>query len=402
MKYALYMKTIYLIPILLFVVASCGDNKEGNENIEAKKEKLTEAKTQLQELKSTIANLEKEIGALDPEFAKQNSKAILVSTFVAEKKPFEHKVEVRGSVESRRNVFLSAQTAGEIRRIHVREGQKVSAGQTLLELDADVIRKSIAELKTSLELAKTVYQKQTKLWEQKIGTEVQYLQAKNNKESLEGKLGTANAQLNLAIIKAPFSGTVDQLPAQVGEMAAPGIPLISVVSTDEMYLKADVSERFIGRFKAGDKVDVLFPLMDKKLTSSISSVGQVINIENRTFEVEVKLLKVEFVIKPNQVVVLQLRDYVNENALAVPTRLIQKDEDGQYIYAVEKRANASVARKIHVTAGISSDKETEIIAGLKGNELIVDQGFRDLTEGVEVMIAEKAVVAAEVAKKIEF
>ena len=394
------MKTIYLIPVLFLIAAACDNEQKGDKNVQAKKEKLDKARTELQNLKLTIASLEKEISELDPEFARENSKAILVSIFVAKKKPFEHKVEVRGSVESRKNVFLSAQTAGEIIRINVREGQRVNRGQSLIELDADVIGKTIEELKTSLELAKTVYQKQSRLWEQKIGTEVQYLQAKNNVESLEGKLATANAQLNLAIIRAPFTGTIDQLEAQVGEMAAPGVPLVRIVSSDQMYLKADVSERFIGRFNAGDKVDILFPLIDKTLTSKISSVGQVINVENRTFEVEVLLPPVEFILKPNQVVVLQLRDYLNESALAVPTRLIQKDEEGQFIYAVDKRGTGNVARKIHVTAGISSDNQTEIISGLKGDELIVDQGFRDLTEGVEVAIAENTIGVAEVAKKI--
>lgn len=397
MKYSQYMKTKYIYPAILLVAAACGGS-EGDKNLEAKKAELDKARTQLQEVKGKITELEKEISLLDPEFARQNTKAILVSTFIAEKKPFEHKVEVRGAVESRRNVYLSAQIGGEIRKINVIEGQKVSQGQTLVELDAEVIRKSIAELKTGLELATTVYEKQSQLWAKKIGTEVQYLQAKNNKESLEGKLSTAYAQLNLAMIKAPFSGTVDQLPARVGEMASPGVPLVRIVSTEQMYLKTDVSERFIGRFSAGDKVDILFPLVNKTLSSVISSVGQVINEENRTFEVEIKLPKVDFVVKPNQVVILQLRDYVNENAFAVPTRLIQQDEDGQFIYIVEKRESGTIARKIHVSAGISSANQTEILEGLKGDERIVDQGFRDLTEGVEVMIADKAVLPA-VAKK---
>jgi len=398
MKHQPYMKTQYLFPIILLIVAACGGS-DGDKNLEAKKEELNKARAQLQEVKGTITQLEKEISELDTEFARQNTKAILVSTFIAEKKPFEHKVEVRGSVESRRNVFLSAQTGGEIKRINVQEGQRVSQGQTLIELDADVIRKSITELKTSLELATTVYERQAKLWDQKIGTEVQYLQAKNNKESLENKLSTTYAQLNLAMVKAPFNGTVDQLPARVGEMASPGVPLVRVVSTDEMYLKTDVSERFIGRFKAGDKVDIFFPLIDKTVTTVISSVGQVINEENRTFEVEAKLPKVDFVVKPNQVVILRLLDYVNEAALAVPTRLIQKDEDGQFIYIVDKRESGPVARKIHVVAGITSDKETEIAEGLKGDEQIVDKGFRELTEGVEVMISNNDAVTAEVAKK---
>jgi RND family efflux transporter MFP subunit len=392
------MKTQYLFPIILLIAAACGGS-EGDKNLETKKAELDKARAELQKVKGTITELEKEISALDPEFARQNTKAILVSTFVAEKKPFEHKVEVRGSVESRRNVFLSAQTGGEIKRINVKEGQRVTQGQTLIELDADVIRRSITELKTSLELATTVFEKQSKLWEQKIGTEVQYLQAKNNKESLENKLSTMYAQLNLAMIKAPFTGTVDQLPARVGEMASPGMPLVRVVSTDEMYLKTDVSERFIGRFKAGDKVDILFPLINKTVSTVISSVGQVINEENRTFEVEAKLPNVNFVVKPNQVVILQLLDYVNEDALAVPTRLIQKDEDGQFIYIVDKRESGPVARKIHVVAGISSNKETEIAEGLQGDEQIVDRGFRELTEGVEVMIANNEAAPAGVAKK---
>ena len=397
MKYPQHMKTKYLFPIIILIAAACGESNE-NKSLEAKKTELEKARKEFQDLKMKIVGLETELSAMDPEFARQNNKAVLVSTFVAEHKPFEHKVEVRGAVQSRRNVMLSAQTAGEIRRINVREGQNISAGQVLIELDADVIRKTIDELKTSIELATTVYEKQSKLWEQKIGTEVQYLQAKNNKESLEGKLATAYAQLNLAIIKAPFSGTVDELPARLGEMAAPGIPLIRIVSTDEMYLKSDVSERFIGRFKAGDKVDILFPLLNKKLESQIASLGQVINEENRTFEVEVKLPKVDFIVKPNQVVVLQLRDYVNQEALAVPTRLIQRDEDGQYIYVVEKRENATVARKVHVATGISSVNETEIVEGLKGEEQIVDQGFRDLTEGVEVTVAAGS-TEVKVAKK---
>lgn len=398
MKYPLYMKTQYILPIILLIVAACGGS-EGDKNLEAKKTELDKARAQLQTVRGKIIQLEKEISELDPEFARQNTKAILVSTFIAKREPFEHKVEVRGAVESRKNVFLSAQTGGEIKRINVKEGQRVSQGQTLIELDADVIRRSIAELKTSLELATTVYEKQSKLWEQKIGTEVQYLQAKNNKVSLENKLSTAYAQLNLAMIKAPFDGTVDQLPSRVGEMASPGVPLIRIVSTDEMFLRTDVSERFIGRFKAGDKVDILFPLINKTVSTVISSVGQVINEENRTFEVEAKLPKVNFVVKPNQVVVLQLLDYVNEEALAVPTRLIQKDEIGQYIYVVEKRESGSIARKVYVVAGTTSNKETEITEGLQGDEQIVDRGFRELTEGVEVMIANAEAVSAGVAKK---
>lgn len=379
------MKNKFYIVSIFALAVAC--SKPEVSNLDEKKSQLEQARKDVAQLNETIASLEKEISQLDPEFARQNSKALLVSTFVAEKRPFEHKAEVRGSVESRKNVLIAAQAGGEIKRVHVREGQSVLKGQTLVSLDAEIIKNTIAELKTALELATSVYERQAKLWEQKVGTEIQYLQAKNNKESLERRLATANSQLDQAIVKAPFSGTVDQLPAKEGEIASPGMPLIRLVSLDDSYIKADVSERFIGKFKSGDPVEIFFPSNNQRLNSKIASVSQVINPENRTFIVEVHLPKVSFMVKPNQVVVLELRDYVSEATWAVPTRIIQKDEDGQFIFIVDNRGEKMLARKVHVTTGITSKTETEILEGLEGNEVIVDEGYRDLTEGVEVVVA---------------
>lgn len=390
------MKNNYLIILFLAGAAACSSPAD-NAEVEAKKKSLEEARKEFATIKDKIDQLEKELAEIDPEFARQNNNAILVSTFIAEKKPFEHKVEVRGAVESRRNVTISAQAIGEIEKVYVREGQQVAKGQILVSQNADVVRNTIAELKTNLELAASVYEKQSKLWEQKIGTEVQYLQAKNNKESLERKLATANAQLDMAIVRAPFSGTVDQLPAKEGEVASPGMPLVRIVSPENMYIKADVSERFIGKFKAGDQVEIYFPTLAKRLSSKISAVGQVINPENRTFIVEVNLPRIDFTVKPNQVTVLELRDYVSEATLVVPTRIIQRDEEGQFIFTIDNRGDRMLAKKIHVVTGITYNSETEILEGLAGSEQIVDQGYRDLTEGVEVVLADS--VKKAVAKK---
>lgn len=391
------MKNTYLYIAVLLFVAACGSTGE-NADLETKKKELAAAQSEFIALKEKIDKLEKEISEADPEFARQNSNAILVSTFVAERKPFEHKVEVRGAVESKRNVTIAAQTVGEIEKVYVREGQKVSKGQLLISQNADVIRNTIKELETALELANAVYEKQSNLWKQNIGTEIQYLQAKNNKQSLEGKLATAKSQLDMALVKAPFIGTIDKLPAKEGEVASPGMPLVSVVSPDEMYIKSDVSERFIGKFKTGDPVEIYFPTLDRRVTSTITSVGQVINPENRTFTVEVKLPKTDFQLKANQVTVIELRDYISAATLAVPTRIIQRDEDGQFIFVVEKRGDKNVARKVHVESGITWNSQTEILEGLEGSELIVDQGFRDLTEGVEVELHEES-TNQDVAKK---
>ncbi|NJN41398.1 MAG: efflux RND transporter periplasmic adaptor subunit [Flammeovirgaceae bacterium] len=307
------MKHTFLLALITGILGiSCSSTEVSD--VDVKKSELENARAQMDELRVTISTLEKEIKALDPTFMVNNN-AILVSVLNLNKKEFEHKVEVRGSVESRKNILISAQIGGKIVEVHVREGDKVKSGDLLVSLDADIILNSIAELRTALELATSVYNKQAKLWKDNIGTEIQYLQAKNNKESLERKLATAHSQLDQAIIKAPFNGAVDLVQAREGELATPGLPLVRIVNQDDMYIKADVSEKFIGKFSVGDKLEVFFPAQDKRILSSIASVSQVINAENRTFVVEASLSNQNFIIKPNQVVVLNMRDYYSKMRL---------------------------------------------------------------------------------------
>jgi membrane fusion protein (multidrug efflux system) len=388
------MTTKY-IPLILTIVISACTSQPAND-VDAKKAELETAKKELAELKAKISDLEKEISLKDSTFLK-NTNSVLIAPVKIDRKPFEHYIEVRGSVASRRNVALSAQTGGEIERVYVREGQRVTKGQTLVSLNADVLRNTLAELKSSYELAKTIYEKQEKLWNQKIGTEVQYLQAKNNKQSLENRIAATNAQLAQMVISAPFSGTVDKVDALEGEMAAPGIPLVRMVNSDDLYIKADVSEEFAGKFKQNDKVEVYLTSLDKKVSTTISAVGQVINPENRTFEIEVKLTP-GLAVHPNQVTVLTLRDYVSTNSFSVPTKLIQRDNQGQYVYIVETKGGATVARKAYVRPGISYSGNTEILEGLTGDETIVGEGFRDVTDGAEITVAKSEEPITAVAK----
>jgi membrane fusion protein, multidrug efflux system len=390
MKSPITMKYKYIL-ITLIVAGACSQPVS---DVETKKQELEAAQNEMISLKEKIGNLEKEIVALDPTFARNNN-AVLISTWTLEAKPFEHYVDVRGSVESRKNVSLSTMSGGKVEKVLVSEGQQVSAGQVLIVLEADVIRNSIKEIKTSIELANTVYEKQANLWEQKIGSEIQYLQAKNNKEALERKLATMNSQLDQMIIKAPFSGAIDKVEALVGEMASPGLPLVRMVNPNDMYVKADVSEDFIGKLKKNDKVEVYFPAFDKKVNSNILSVGQVINAENRTFRIEANLDS-ELASKPNQVVVISLRDYVNPNVFQVPTKIIQRDNQGQFLFVIENKGNSLQARKVYIEPGLSNGNVTEVLKGLDGSEKIVYEGFREVTEGAELKIA---VTAEKVATK---
>mgnify|MGYP003675834612 CR=1 FL=1 len=377
------MKNILLLIGLTVIIATgCDDKPE----VDKKKEALKNAQSELKALSTQISSLEKEISVLDPDFGKKEIKKTLITAFNAEKKYFEHKVEVRGSVESRKNVTVSPEIAGKIKSILVKEGQKVQKGQTLLTIDASIIRNNIKELKTSMELSKTVYERQANLWKRNIGTEIQYLQSKNNYESLEGKLATLNSQLDQAIIKAPFSGSIDQVMAKEGEIAQPGMPLFRVVNPEDVYIKSDVSERFIGVFKSGDKVDVHFPSQDQTIVSTITSVGQVINSQNRTFEIQVAVPSGFSSIRPNQVVVLQLKDYTNEEAITVPTMVILKDSKGSYVFSIVKEGSELVAKKAHIETGISYNNATEILTGINPGQKIANKGVRDLAEGVLVSL----------------
>lgn len=381
------MKSLQLLALVatIFVVVACGEQPASD--VDKKKAELSEYNNQLRELKAKIAGLEKEIAELDPEFGAESSNAILVATMPVPRKDFMHKIEVRGWVESRKNVLLSSETMGKILTIPVSEGQSVTKGQVLITLDADIIRNNISEVQTSTELANTLFERQAKLWEQNIGTEVQYLEAKNRKQSLESRLATLQAQLSQSVIRAPFSGRVDEIPARVGEIASPGVPLVRVLSEDDMYIRADISEAFIGKITAGDQVDVYFPVQQKSLPAKVMSVGQVINNENRTFSVEVAIPSVEFVMKPNQVAVLQLIDYKSSDAIVVPTKLILKDDKGTFVYTVSGQAGSLVAKKAHIETGLSFNSETEVMTGLAGTEKLIEKGFRDVAEGVSVALA---------------
>jgi RND family efflux transporter MFP subunit len=384
-------KSIFLLPLFVLACAPA-DQPTG---LDAKKSELDKSRKELADLKARIGELEAEIRKEDPTFGRSESSVVLVTTLALERKPFEHFIDLRGSVQSRKNITLSSVTGGEIERVHVREGDKVTKGDLLVSLDAEVVRNSIAELQTALELANSVYEKQARLWEQKIGTEVQYLQAKNNKESLERRLSTARSQLNQLIIKSPFAGSVDEVMAREGEVASPGMPLVRVVNPEAMYVEADVSEKYIGQFRAGDPVEILFPSQDRRVKSNVASIAQVINEQNRTFRVELTLPRTDFATKPNQVAIVTLRDYVNREAFVLPTRLLQRDREGLFVYAIDK----TTAMKVRVSPGLSFNGMTEITEGLTGTEVIVDEGYREVTEGVEVAIATPQKESVSLAKQ---
>lgn len=379
------MKSINQFAVLIssiIFLSACG----GGDALEAKKAELNELKGQMAELKTQIGEAEEEIKSLDPTFGRQSNE-ILVATKPVEEDGFYHQFEVRGTVESENNVMISAETMGRIEKIYVKEGQEVKSGQTVIQLDADVLRNNISEVETSLDLADAIFKRQASLWEKNIGTEIQYLQAKNSKDAQERRLLTLKSQLTQYSVKAPFAGTVDDIPSKVGEMAQPGVPLARLINQKDMYIRADVSEAYLGKVKTGDKVDVFFPVQNLSFVSTVRAVSKVINVENRTFNIEIALPSgSDFDFQPNQVTVLKLIDYQIDKVVLVPTKLIQSDDRGKFVYVLGSDGGKNVAMKARVEPGLSYNSKTEVLSGLEVGIKLIDNGYRDVTEGVEVKL----------------
>ncbi|EMR02790.1 efflux RND transporter periplasmic adaptor subunit [Cesiribacter andamanensis] len=375
---------------LVLLAAACS----GGTEIDAKKAELKEKKKELQDLRAQISELEKEIAEADPAFGQEVREAQLVTVLPVKQETFEHFVEVSGDVRSDKNVTISAEAMGVVERVLVTEGQQVRRGQSLMSINADVLRNNISELKSQLELATAVYERQKNLWDQKIGTEVQFLQTKANKEALENRLSMLLSQLAQANVTAPFAGTIEEVLIRAGEAASPGMPMLRLVSLQDMSIRADVSERFVGSFKQGDAVEVYFPSLDKTITSTIKAVGQVINPNNRTFTLEARLPNDSELLRPNLLAVLRVKDFEQEGALVVPTHLIQRDRKGDFVYVVEDRDNAKQVTKKHIETGLSYQNETMIKSGLQPSDVLVNEGFRQVSEGVNVKVATETVATA--------
>lgn len=377
------MRNSVLILALAVLFGAC----EGNSDVEKLKSKLERIEKDIQEKTIEANELEEKIASLDPEFAQQTDQSVLIKSQSVSPQDFKHKIQVQGEVASRRNITMGAETMGRVTQINVTPGDMVKRNQLLVKLDAPTAENNIKELKTALDLATTIFEKQKNLWEQEIGTEVQYLEAKNRKETLERQLATAQSQLDMAYLKAPFNGRINNVNVNTGEMVQPGMPILSMVSQEEMYLKSDVSEEYINDFNPGDSVEVYLPSIKKSFTTVVSSVSYVINPANRTFQLEVKANEFLDQLKPNQFARLTLVDYENENAIVVPSNVVQQDNIGDFIYIVKTENDQKKAVKSRVERGKSYDGQTEILKGIKSGDTIISEGYREAVNGIAVRLA---------------
>lgn len=378
------IKQSVLAITLLALLYAC----QPQDKVSGKKEELNQLKKDYHDLKVKIAALEEEIAKEDPDFAKANRKEVLVTAVPVRNGTFTHMVEVSGNVTSKRNVVLSAENMGNIVKVSVVEGDFVRQGQLIASQDASVLQKQLSQLETQYELAESLFKKQSNLWEKKIGTEVQYLEAKNNKESLEQQIANVKTQISKSYIKAPFDGTIEKVFVNDGEMVMSGNPVAQIVNHSGMYVSADVSETYVGTFERGDVAVIEFPSIQQTIEAKITAVGQVIDPQNRTFKVEIKLPNTDFKVKPNMVAVVKIKDFEKENASIVPLNLIQQDMTGEYIYVVEKKGDDLFAKKAHIQRGKTYKNETLVLSGLNGYDQVINDGFKEVIDGSPVRIVE--------------
>ena len=361
------MKNI-LFALILFITACGNESKD-------KKAQLADLKKQQAELNSKIAALEAEVGSDKKEIIKN------VSVHNVQAQDFKNYIEIQGVVDAKEDVQVNPEAAGVITKINVSVGQQVSKGQVLAQLDDAVLRQNIAQVQTQLDLANNVFRRQKNLWDQKIGTEIQYLNAKSQKEGLERQIATLRQQADMYKIKTPISGTVDQMDFKLGQAVQPGIPGIRVVNANNLKARALVSETYAGRVSQGDQVKVVFPDANDSLTTKISFAAKTIDPTSRSFNVEVNLpSKKSF--RPNMVAILKIVDYSKNNAVTVPIKAIQKSERGDYVYIAEN----GKAKKVAIKVGNVYNGEAEILSGIKVGDQVVTVGINTLNEGDSVKI----------------
>jgi len=386
------MKNIFVPLIAMLILAACGGGNEkslesliAERNLEAIRAKKTEISEQQKALESKIKKLDSAISTF-----KGNEKLDLVTTITAETQIFNHFLDLQGNVSTKQNVLIYPEMQGTLQRVYVKEGQNVSKGQLLASIDDGGMSSQLAQLKTQAALAKTTFERQKKLWDQKIGSEIQFLQAKSNYEASDSAVKQAASQLGKSTIRAPFSGIVDDVIKEQGTVVSPGpgSEVFRIVNLSNMYIEVDVPESYVGALKQGSKAMVYFPVLGDTIATSVRQTGNFINPNNRAFTVEIPVPNNNGDIKPNLTAKVSLNDYSNDEAILVPQGIISENAEGQqYVYIADKTDDnkATVSRRI-ITTGRTQGSIVEVISGIEAGALLVNEGARNVKEGQNVQI----------------
>ena len=386
------MKKIYTIVLASILFVSCGEKKKNtvenvleSNNIETIRKKRGELVSEQEAINEKIKLLDEKIKAID------TVKHIpLITSFTAKIEKFEHVLELQGNVTTKDLLTITPEYNGILTHVYVKEGQKVTKGQILAKIDDGGLSQQVAQLKIQSELAKTTYERQKRLWEQNIGSEIQFLQAKSTYESQQEAVGQLQQQIAKTIVRAPFSGTIDDVITEQGSVVAAGqSPLMRIVNLDNMYIEVEVPESYVSNVVKDKKVEVEFPVLGKKIDTKIRQASDFINPANRTFKAEIEVPNKDKAIKPNLTARLKINDYTNENAILIPQSVISENADGeQYVYIITDKNAAGIgtAKRLIIETGRTQGDVIEVLKNLEKGIEVIKEGARSVKDGQSVEV----------------
>lgn len=387
------MKKILYISLLGLLITSCGgDSKTASVDKAIESKDLTTIKTTRAEIQKQYDAIAAELAKLDLAIAELDTlkKSALVTTAIVNDTIFTHYIDIQGNVDTKQNLIIYPEYSGVLSQVYVKSGQKVNKGQILARIDDGGLGNQLAQMETQATLAKTTFERQKNLWDKKIGSEIQYLQAKTNYEAQMKAVAQMRAQLGKTIVKAPFSGVIDEVITEKGQVVGPGQQLMRIVNLSDMYVSANVPESFIGKIKNGAIVDVEVKSTGKTYKGKVRQIGNYINPNNRNFSIEVAVPNSDNLLRPNQVAVLKIEDYKKPNAILVPESIVTENAVGEkIIYTVDTSGKEPKAIKKTIIIGLTSGSNIEVKSGLNKGEQIIIEGARSVQNGDVVEILKK-------------
>jgi len=387
------MKRISLLILTAITLYSCSSGGGtdlqsvlAGKDLAAIRAKRSEIATQQKALAMDIHKLDSAIAALD-----NSAKLPLVTTFEAKPEKFNHYLELQGDVSTKQNVLIYPEIAGTLYRVYVKEGQKVAKGQLLASIDDGGLSSQLAQMKTQAALAKTTFDRQKRLWDQNIGSEIQYLEAKTAYESQQSAVKQMQSQVAKSSIRAPFSGVIDDVIKDQGTVVSPGpgSEIFRIVNLSDMYIKVDVPESHLPNVIPGKNVQVYFPITGDSVRTKVRQTGNFINPGNRSFTAEIPVPSKDGKIKPNLTAKVMINDYSSENAILIPQSIVSENAEGeQYVYLINSDSTASeaIAKKVIITTGKTQGDFVEILSGIDSGDGIINEGARSVRDGQKVRI----------------
>ena len=387
------MRKIYSLLVITILLVSCGEQKKASVQDLVSNGTIKELRARKAEITEQLANTNVDLKSINDAISKLDSvkKLPLITTITSKEEVFKHYLEVQGNVKTKQNILVYPEIPGILEHVYVQEGQRVSKGQVLAKIADGGLMQQVAQAKASAQLAKTTYERQNRLWNQKIGSEIQYLQAKTAYETQKNIFAQMKKQLAKSNVVAPFSGVIDDVLKEAGAVVAPGqgSELFRIVNLENMYIEAEIPESHIVNVTKGKTVEIYFPVLEKTIQAKIRQVGNFINPANRAFKIEIGVPNSSGDIKPNLTARLKINDYTSKKAILIPQSIISENAKGQqYVYlASEKQDNKyAIAKKTIISTGKTQGDFIEVLETIASGTEIISEGARSVNDGQKVEI----------------